>query len=303
MSVSLKDKNLLFYSIHQNDKHSHDFITELEKNQPLKRQFILVCVSDPNIRIPDKIRQLNTVPVLIVSGFNKPIFGADAVSWLKNNNFQEKGNGFDYGSLDEKNGSFAYLGEEFKPNEYNQFFNSEYNHGFIEKENPLNKQFTNLKTDAHITTFDDSNEMKKDIQGQLEQRLSQLRQQRDADVPKPIKRIGGIDGMNSNGVGGGGVGGGGQGQQSFFNSQNGNSNAPVYNSNPFGNHNIPQTNHNQRAPPQLPFQMSMTHPQSAGGWHPPQPGGMPNVIGGMPNMMGGFQPKLPFQMNTRNPNL
>lgn len=304
---SIKDKNLLFYSIHPKDDYSREFLTELEKNQILKRQFILVCVNDPNIRIPDKIKQLNKVPVLIAAGLNRPIFGSDAVSWLKNNNFQEKANGFDYGSLNDVTSKYAFLGDELKTSDYNQFFNSEYNNGFVERESVLNQQFTNLKNDTHITTFDDSNEMKKDIQGQLEQRLNQLRQQRDADIPKPVKRIGGLDDMNNQQQ---------QNQQNFYGGGNNNNNnngpmAPTYNPNPFANHNMPQQpNHqlpfnmpsyqqgrpNNQQGRQLPFAM----PQQPGGFQNNIPFGMPQGQYN-PNVQNG--PMLPFQMGRRNQNL
>lgn len=292
---SIKDKNLLFYSVHPSDEFSRDFMRELEKNQILKKQFILVCVNDPNIRIPDKIKQLNKVPVLIVAGFNRPIFGGDAVSWLKNNNFQEKANGFDYGSLDNDTSKYAFLGEEFKPSDYNQFFNNDYNHGFVEKDNILNQQFSKLETDAHITTFDDSNEMKKDIQSHLEQRLSQLRQQRDADIPKPIKRIGGLDDDNNQ-----------QRQTNLYNTQgmgNGQSqgNAPTYNPNPFANHVLPQQGNPQQGR-QLPFAMSQVPNMSGGGMGPNLPFKMPSASYN-PQLFNQRMPTLPFQMNMRNQNL
>ena len=62
--------------------------------------------------------------------------------------------------------------------------------GFFEKDTSLKEGFTTLISDTHITTFDDSSEMKKDIQAQLDQKLAQLRQTRDTDVPRPIHRIG-----------------------------------------------------------------------------------------------------------------
>jgi hypothetical protein len=267
--ASIKDKNLLFYSVHQNDQISREFLSELEKNPMLKKQFILVCVSDPKIHIPDKIKQLNKVPVLVTSGLNRPIFGSDAISWLKNNSFQEKANGFEYGSLDNDTSKYAFLGDESKVSDYNQFFNNDYNHGFVEKDSTLNKQFANLKTDAHISTYDDSNEMKKDISAQMDQRLSQLRQQRDADVPKPIKRMGGLEG----------VGGGNGFQQNQMGGDNGN--VPTYNQNPFGNHNMPQQ-------PRLPFQT---------GSNPQLPFSMPMSPSQMSMRPNASQPTLPFQMN------
>ena len=141
--ATLKDKNLFFYSLQPNDESSREFLKELEKNQVLKRQFILVCVNDPNIRIPEKILKIGQVPILVVPGLNRPILGNDAVSWLRNNSFQEKGNGFDYGSLDSNTpANFAFIGDESKSSDYNQYFNNEYNHGFIEKDSVLNQQFS-----------------------------------------------------------------------------------------------------------------------------------------------------------------
>jgi hypothetical protein len=290
--TSFKDKSLLFYSIHPNDEHSRDFLKELEKNPSLKKQFILVCVNDPNIRIPEKIRQLNKVPVLVVPGFNTPIYGPDAVSWLKNNNFQEKANGLDYGSLNQDDSKYSYISDEMKTSDYNQFFNSDYNHGFTDKESVLNQQFSNLKTDSHITTYDDSSEMKKDISSQLEQRLSEIRNQRDKDVPRPMKRIGGLDNMPpqqnqaySYGNGGGSIGG---------------STAPTYNPNPFASHVAPQQPQ-QMQNRQLPFSMPQMGGGSAGGPRGPAlPFNMPMPIQGNQMNRG---PTLPFNMPRTGPNL
>ena len=80
------NKNILFYSIHPNDTNSKQFMTLLNKYSYLKQQFILVCVNDPNIKIPQIILDIGTTPVLLSQGhgFNKPIIGTDAVSWLEN---------------------------------------------------------------------------------------------------------------------------------------------------------------------------------------------------------------------------
>ncbi len=292
--TSIRDKNLLFYSVHPNDEYSKDFIKELDKYPPLKRQFILICVNDPNIRIPDKIKQLNKVPVLVAAGFSRPILGTDAVSWLKNGGLQEKANGFDYGSLGDDVSQFAYLSDDLKPSDYNQFYNSDYNHGFTDRDSILNQQFSKLNDNAHITTFDDSNELKKDISGQMEERLSKLRQQRDTDVPRAMKRIGGLEDSQNNGGN----------NQNFLNNNNnnnrsGNGSGLTYNPNPFADtNNMPQN-------PQLPFAMPvlspMNMPQQMGGMSqqmggmPQQMGGMPQQMGGMPQQMGGM-PQLPFNM-------
>lgn len=193
MAAAIKDKNIFFYSLHQDDQFSREFMQELEKNPDLKRQFITVCVSDPRVRIPEKIRQLNKIPVLVVAGFNQYVYGSDAVGWLKNGSFQEKANGFEYASFDEDASNYAFLTDESKPTDYNQHFNNDYNRGFTDREGTLNQQFTTLKNDTHITTYDDSNEIKTDKKSQLEQRLTQVQQQRNAEVKKPIIRYGGLE--------------------------------------------------------------------------------------------------------------
>jgi hypothetical protein len=313
MSV-VRNKNLLFYSVHPNDKFSKDFLDELERQPLLKKQFILVCVNDPNIKIPDKIKQLNKVPVLVAAGFTRPILGNDAVSWLRNGAYQEKGNGFDFGSLNDKDSTkYAYFTDDLKPSEYNQFHNSDYNHGFGDKDSILNQQFSKLNENAHISTYDDSNELKKDISLQLNQRLDQLRAQRDQDVPRAVKRIGGLDDPQSN-------------NNTNTNTNNnlnfadgssdrgGNGNGLSYNPNPFANHNLQQG----QIPPTLPFMMpnlgsqtgnraqvnyppSFIGPGQRQGLNgqgfqqsgPQLPFNMPGINNGLTSQM----PQLPFQNN------
>ena len=290
--TSIRDKNLLFYSIHPNDEYSRDFLKELDKYAQLKKQFILICVNDPNIKIPDKIKQLNKVPVLVAAGFGRPILGNDAVSWLKNGGLQDKANGFDYGTLDDDVSKYACLTDDLKPSDYNQFYNSDYNHGFTDKDSIINQQFSKLNDNAHITTFDDANELKKDISGQLEQRLSQLRQQRDADVPRPMKRIGGLEDQQMGGSGSGQMGSQSSGQN-FMN----NNGSLAYNPNPFSNHQLPSNG------PQLPFNMpamNQTGGSSVGqGYNngPTLPFNMPGFNLGMQMpQMATNQPQVGIQM-------
>ena len=292
--ATFKDKNLLFYSIHPNDEYSRELLIELDKNPSLKKQFILVCVNDPKIIIPDKIRQLNRIPVLIASGINRPIFGTDAVSWLKNDSFKNKALGFDYGSLeDDKSSSYARLGDELKTSDYNQFFNTDYNHGFFEKDTSLKEAFTSIVSDTSITTFDDSSEMKKNIQAQLDQKLAQLRQTRDTDVPRPIRRIGMEDmppvstssksqyeNAFNNMSGGGNGSGHGDGPP-----------APRYNPNPFAT-NIPPTLPTGLNVPPPPY-MSI----GRGVLPPSQPTYIPMGRGAPTAPYGaGTGPRLPFAM-------
>ncbi len=308
---AVRDKNLLFYSLHPNDEDSRKFMIELNKNPLLKKQFILICVSDPNIKIPDQIVKMNTCPVLIVANMKRPILGADALSWLTNGGFQDKANGMDFGSLNgHDSGQFAYVGDDLNPSDYNQFHNDEYNRGFHDKDSILNNQFSKLTESSHVVTYDDSNELKKDISDKMNQRLSQLRSQRDTDVPRAVKRIGGLEdlqqGSNPNrqpqsqGNPMGGFGGGIQNQQ-----MGGGAPTMAYNPNPFGNHNM-----NQNAPqlpfqiPQLPFQMPQMNNNNRQMSQPQLPFQMPGM-GYQPN--NNTAPRLPFQMpqsgGYRNPNL
>lgn len=285
--TSIRDKNLLFYSIHPSDQYSKEFLNELDKYPNLKKQFILICVNDPNIKIPDKVKQLNKVPVLVAAGFSRPILGNDAVSWLKNGGLQDKANGFDYGALNDDNSSYAYLTDDLKPSDYNQFYNSDYNHGFTEKDSILNHQFSKLNDNAHITTFDDTQELKKDISGQLEQRLSILRQQRDADVPRAIKRIGGLDDQ---------VGSGQTFQNS--NSRQDNGSGLVYNPNQFNNGG-PQLPFNMPSVPSMPNMPNMNSHDQRQNPLPILPFNMPNFNQRSQNQQlpPRNMPQLPFQMN------
>lgn len=91
MSTKFNGKNLLFFE--QNHKISKDFMNELEKNLLLKKQFLMFNKDDPNIKLPQIITDCPDYPVVIASGVAKPIFGENAVIWIRNNGFAEKSNG------------------------------------------------------------------------------------------------------------------------------------------------------------------------------------------------------------------
>jgi len=192
---SIKYKNLLFYSTNAQDSQSQIFLAELNKNSQLKKQFILICVNDPNINIPERIKQIGRTPILITPGFDKPIVGEDVVNWIKNNGFQEKINGtnLDFGLLGSDTDNYAYLSDESKPSDYNQHHNHEYNRGFIDKGSILNNQFSKLSDNTHIATYDDPKNSKKGSSDGMSKSLDQLKQQRDADLPQSNKRIGGLE--------------------------------------------------------------------------------------------------------------
>jgi len=185
------NKNILFYSIHPNDTNSKQFMTLLNKYSYLKQQFILVCVNDPNIKIPQIILDIGTTPVLLSQGhgFNKPIIGTDAVSWLENGNMQDKANGMDYGSFNDTDISqYAILSNENVNSEYHQYHNADYNRGFDFKDANINSNFSKLTENNHVETYDDSGE-KKNNTIKLDKRLEELKSMRKAEVPSTLKRI------------------------------------------------------------------------------------------------------------------
>lgn len=222
----IQDKNLFFYSVHPNDQYSYEFRQELEKIPQIKNQFVMICVNDPSLRIPNNIRNLGKIPVLIASGFDRPIMGQDAVSWLKN---RGKSNGFEYGSLKEDNDTYAYISDDSQKSDYNQFYNSEYNLGFGDKDAVINSQFTKLGVNSHITTFDNSNQLhKSNIMSQIEKRLSNLKVQRRKENPDSLKRKQEEQRQRD------------MRNQDFTNGQRpGNGSGLAYNPNPYGQHQLP----------------------------------------------------------------
>jgi len=101
MSGKFKNKNVLFYRA--NDSLSEQFKAELDKNPPLKRQFILINQDDPSICIPQVIAQMKESLILIANGVNSPITGKNALFWIANSGFANKGNGLDYMNLGKEN--------------------------------------------------------------------------------------------------------------------------------------------------------------------------------------------------------
>lgn len=89
-----RNKNLLFYC--RGDTESNDFLNELNKNEPLKTQFILIDQNDPKIHLPPNVAKLQQPLILIPSGAKEAILNREAVHWIKNNCFSEKGNGLEF---------------------------------------------------------------------------------------------------------------------------------------------------------------------------------------------------------------
>jgi hypothetical protein len=194
------NKNLLFYS--NRDQASLAFLTELVKNPLLDSQFIKICVNDPRVKIPQIIRQYNKIPVVVCPGFDKPILGEAAFTWLQNNAFGEKGNGLDFGNIQsatQLSNDSSRLVNESQNTEYNQYHNNDYNLGFATDKREVNSQFSDLNKQGadqtRIPTFEESSN-KRDAKVLLDERIESLKFVRDNEFGHP-KRTGGIDNFGS----------------------------------------------------------------------------------------------------------
>jgi hypothetical protein len=157
MSTKFRDKNLLFYR--KEDSESNQFLAELAKNQPLKSQFILINQNDPRLSLPPSIAKLDKPLILIAHGVNEPIIGKDALFWLKNNGFVDKGNGFEYMNL----GGGGQLGAFIDENAVDNISSTRYS-------------LIGEKSGA-IDTFEDSGRKVKT--SEFDQKLSRLKHERD----------------------------------------------------------------------------------------------------------------------------
>ena len=236
------DKNVIFYSLHPQDQDSKTFMELLSKNPGLDKQFIKVCVypNIKNIPIPEIIRKINTVPVLIASGFEKPIIGKDAVSWIQNNPFNsDNANGLDYADIG--NGKFsstcASLQDDGAGNStLSQFYQIDnYNSGFAPADNrtQTGNNFAGLDNNNRIDTYSDTG-AKKAQPDLMKQKMEQLQQMRNMDFNS--------DNNQQSNTGFSGFGN--QGQQQGL----------LYNPNPFGS---PMQQQQQQQQPQMPIGFPM----------------------------------------------
>jgi hypothetical protein len=194
-----ENKSILFYSTHPNDLISRQFLEELNKNKLLNDQFIKICVTDPKITIPKKILEANSIPVVASPGFPDLIKGENALSWIRNNSFNGKGNGFNYGDVSHSSKkdfstNFTTLVEdEFQKTDYNQHYNDEYNLGFkIEDQNNVSAGFSKVKDNTHIVTYRDQS-MSQEQDTKVNTELQNIINKRNMDVPRPIQRVGGYE--------------------------------------------------------------------------------------------------------------
>ena len=152
----LEGKNILFYS--ENDEISKNILKELEGSTLLNDQFYKFSVNNPRIRIPDMIKNLNVIPVIAVSGFDKLIKGPDALEWVKANtlNSSSQNGGYQYVDIErnsELSTTFSGLGDTFKKSSASQSHNSEYNKG---TEYASDIYYAPVSETSHIDTYDEN---------------------------------------------------------------------------------------------------------------------------------------------------
>jgi len=184
--MTTRNKNILFYSVDAYDKMSKEILEDLEKNKILKNQFIYVCINDKRIHIPEKIKNINKIPILVISGINTPIVEKDAVSWIKNSFAQE--NVSDIQGCFANKCNFSLLKDDNNNS-------SEYNKGYS-YDDVVNSGFTDIDKPISITTYKD--DATNDKKADFEASLNRYKQTRDADIPKPRTSVIGFDMNNTN---------------------------------------------------------------------------------------------------------
>ena len=193
----MENKRILFYSTHPTDTLSRQFLEELGKNKLLNDQFIKICVTDPNIKIPKKILEANTIPVVASPGFPDLIKGENALSWLRNNSFNGTSNGFNYSDVSHSSKkdfstNFTNLAEdEFQKTDYNQHYNDEYNLGF-KIEDQVSAGFSKVKDNTHIVTYRDQS-MPDEQNNKISSELQNIITKRNTEIPRPVHRVGGYE--------------------------------------------------------------------------------------------------------------
>lgn len=194
------NKNLLFYSLHPTDKISRQCLIELEKLPELNKQFVKFCVHDerninapPRIKLPKIVYQCmerGLVPIIAVAGFNQPVYADSALSWIKQSALNKSGimpsNIHGQGTADNS----ATIEQASRSG--NTLFDTDYNIGFSSGQGEFNKDYASIEESCgnRIVTYDEVNDKSQAAQ-EIQQRLEQLKFNRDSEVPRAQQRIGG----------------------------------------------------------------------------------------------------------------
>ena len=189
----IQNKNLIFYSLHPNDKLSKMCLEELEKMPEFKKQFIPICIHDPRdinrpptIRLPQKVEECKRkglIPILAIAGFKEAIFATSALSWIKESALKTGdavlGSNIHGGGVADNCSLISQAGESG-----NSLFDTDYNIGFSNARGEFNKNYANIDeaSESKIVTYDESSD-KNTASSEISQRLEQLKFSRDQDLP------------------------------------------------------------------------------------------------------------------------
>lgn len=266
LSNHLEDHNLVFFSNFQWDVSSRTFMEELTKNRGLEKQFRKISIHSPNNPnafnpiLPQSIKKslqmnIQCLPIMVAAGFNNIIYGPDAVTWIKNNTFNDGGKVLDFGNLGNSSvSSGCALTENGDLTHDRMFGDQEFHMMGNSVTGVVNTSDTCCpigQTIDRIDTFED-NTTKHDARRDIDNRMSQLKAERDLQFQPGRPNMPSVPSMVGcrSVSGGGGMGGGGGGGSNMGNGgglqYNPDPMVPVNNgymggrSRPMSNRNVPQ---------------------------------------------------------------
>jgi len=186
-----KCQNILFYTSHPQDQLSRQILNELQKNNALNRQFVKICISNPNLKLPRSL-QHEKFPLIVTKGIPKPVSGGDALTWIQEGAFSGKagqnsdGQNMDFGDLKEGtqiSEAFGMISDENKTTNYHQQFNDQYNTGIDNEQRVVSNHFSNVNDMPQMDIFAESDRGKS--KKQMDQRFNQFQQLRTNDTGRP----------------------------------------------------------------------------------------------------------------------
>jgi hypothetical protein len=188
--MSIRNKNIIFFSLAPEDVLSHEIIKCINNNVNLKDQFIKLPVqnyldlnSPPPYRLPKAVQKIHAdgqLPVLYVTGFSRLILGKNAFTWITNelekeNNGGLEGFNFDMGFDD----SCTIIDD----NIYDSGdVLTEYNMKFSSGKGEINKSYANIDeaTENSIVTYDEdtSKNARQSQAQQIKNRIESLKNEK-----------------------------------------------------------------------------------------------------------------------------
>jgi hypothetical protein len=182
-------QNILFYG---NDSISIKIITLLNGNELLRSQFIIMNLLDTTKKIPIKILELKTSPVLILNGLDVPILNTNVLEWFMNNPLVKKDTSKHTTNSDELD-SVDTLNSQFSSN-----FSFIDGDGYVDKQiithsgysllddtNPTNVVPTvSSQQPSNQMPNDPGYQSKKDMSDEISKKMDQFKQLRATELPQ-----------------------------------------------------------------------------------------------------------------------